>query len=184
MSRSMRRCGAFLSLFLAACASSANVVPERDTHSVRQLDTPAGTFRVESNSVDATVTAAAPVSVEEAWKALPAVYTRLGLVGGVLDEAGWAYGQRQSIVRRRLAGTPISTYLDCGASTPGVSNADTYTVTLAVVTRVQAGPAGGGSRISTRVEAQARSPGGSDQPVRCTSNNVLERRILEMLSAR
>lgn len=182
MSRTARPYLAALPLLLAACAT-AGAAPEPARVTVRQLESDAGNFRIEATSPDATATAALPFPADQAWKALPAVYTRLGMTGaGVLDEAGRVYGQRQAAVRRRLGGTPLSMYLDCGSAVPGVPNADTYSVTLTVQTRVQEA-AGGGSTVATRVDAHAIPAAGSTLPVRCTSNNVLEQRIHDLLAA-
>jgi hypothetical protein len=175
-----------LPLVLGACAtapSGAPVTTSSTSAPTRGVD--GGGYVFDVNSQSRPSAARVPGSVDEAWAALPAVYQELGIEGGVLDAATHVYGQRGVVVRRRLAGAPVSRFLDCGSAVPGVYNANTYAVSLSVMSQLKPS-ADGFSEVTTQVEASAQpaSTGGSSQRVRCTSNGMLESRIQTLLSER
>ncbi|CAN5859480.1 hypothetical protein BH23GEM9_BH23GEM9_09390 [soil metagenome] len=164
---------------LVGCASQGTG-PSGTTapRSTEMQDAQGAVYRVESTG---TVTDAVPIAspAERVWAVLPGVYTQAGLSGVVLDEARKIFGQRETTVRQRLAGTQVSRYLSCG-SRLGIPNADAYSVNVQIRTYVEATGAETSS-VRTQVSARARAPGGSDPWVQCGSTNALELRIAELI---
>ncbi len=69
----------------------------------------------------------------------PAPHALAGQSGGVpltvLDPVGRSIGNQSFRARRRLAGVPMQTYLDCGGSS-GQPNAETYDISLSLLSYV------------------------------------------------
>ncbi|HEV2146891.1 MAG TPA: hypothetical protein VGR37_05795 [Longimicrobiaceae bacterium] len=175
-----------LPLLLTACATAPSGAPmTKTTTSAPTRGVDGGAYTFDVNSQNRPSALRVPASVDRAWAELPSVYEELGLGGGVLDPATHLYGQRGIVVRRRLAGNPVSQYLDCGSAVPGVYNANTYAVSLSVVSQLKP-RSDGFSELTTQVEASAQpaSTGGGAQLVRCASNGTLERRLQTLLSSR
>lgn len=83
---------------------------------------------------------------------------------------------------RRLLDRRVSHFLGCGEGITG-PNADSFRVTMNVLTSVQA--EGSGSRVGTEVQASARNPRGTSNAVmQCASTFRFERRILEAVKAK
>ena len=84
---------------------------------------------------------------------------------------------------RSLAGSPLSTYLNCGAGMTG-PNADAYRVTMAIAALVDPkGPTT--SRLRLNVFAGAESTeGASKSAIPCASSGVLEDRVLRTIRAK
>jgi hypothetical protein len=176
----MGRCTTMLSLSaLCACAS---------TGSTRE-DAPASpqTMRVGGRA-GATIVAEAvpnvtkvPYTVEQVWRALPAVYEALAIPTALLDSKAHVISNQGSKVRQRLGKVPLSRYIECGTTQIG-PNAETYDVQLSVVTRVDADPPSGGAKISTTVDAAAKPVAFSQEYSRCSSKGELETRIVELVT--
>jgi len=178
----MRWRSAPLLLLAAACSTASE--PATSSPSIVSLDSDGRrSVRLEGTSVERPNETVIPATATQVWEAMPEVYEELEIGGGAVDASALTYGQRNFSVRRRLAGAPVSQSLECGASVAGVANANSYTVTLSVVTGVQTRPEGG-SGVTTWIEAFAQAPGRSDHPVRCGSTGSLERRIAASLMRR
>ncbi len=122
-------------------------------------------------------------SAEDAWTAAVATYEELG-IEVTYSRPGEEVGNRQFRVRRRLAGDRLSKYLRCGVDATGRPMADSYVVTLNVVSEVT-GVTDLQSRMGTTVSATALKPGGtSTAPVVCASKGLLEERIAELVVGR
>jgi hypothetical protein len=166
---------------LSGCAThtpsaGAGVSPE----TVRIVG-PSGTTtlsRMVGAGAPAAVTAVA-APLDSAWRALPSVYASLEIPLTTLDAAQHLLGNEGMRVRRTLAGESLTRYLDCGA-TQGGPNAETYEVTMAVLTQLQPGAADS-TIVATAVQASARSPSFSGEDVACTSTRRLEARIAALL---
>lgn len=172
----MRMLIVILAVVVAGCSTRSAVTPGTTTTRVTTADNTR--IAVETERVGA-----APVAINASaarvWELLPSVYAALGLDGQVFDDARRIYGQPQTTVRRRLADTPISQYLNCGTRA-GMANVDSYNIRITIRTQVQ--PNGDdASTIRTQVDASGRSPSGSDHWVTCGTTNRLERRIETML---
>lgn len=178
----MRQCSFLLLFGLAACGSSGTgaASPAPQSRELRQADL--DNYRMEAISPTITGSAEVPAPLERVWAILPEVFQELGIGGGVIDPAGFVYGQRELSVRRRLGSVPLSQVVECGTSL-GMSNANSYTVTLSVVTQLQrTTPERTG--VLSLVQATARQPGNSQQSVVCTSTTDLERRIANTIKLR
>ncbi|HEX8694136.1 MAG TPA: hypothetical protein VF746_17070 [Longimicrobium sp.] len=179
----MRKCSFLLLFGLAACGTSGtgSASPAPQSRELRQEDL--DNYRMEA--ISPTITAATEVTapLERVWAVLPQVFQELGIgEAGVIDPAGFVYGQREMSVRRRLGSAPLSQFVECG-NNMGISNANSYTVTLSVVTQLQRTTAEKTGVLSL-VQATARQPGNSQQSVVCTSTTELERRIANTVKLR
>jgi hypothetical protein len=110
-----------------------------------------------------------------AWTAIAQAFSDLGLPRGEAREGTTTYGVPRTTVRRSLAGVPLSRFLRCG-STMGAPNADSYDVTLSLITRLQ--PLSSAATIvQSQLSAHARQTGVSANPLPCTTTRELERRV-------
>lgn len=114
-------------------------------------------------------------AVASAWPRLGAAYTSLGIPLTMLDTAGHALGAIRIRGPRRLAGKPLSALVDCGSTPIGSPRADSYQVTLTVVSQLRT--AGTGSVLHTLIVAFATDPNGSSTAVQCGSTGTLEHMI-------
>lgn len=119
----------------------------------------------------------------DVWEAATAAYEELG-IEVTYSQPSRHVGNRQFRVRRRLAGARLSRYLRCGVDVAGRPMADSYIVTLNVVSEVTS-TTDLQSRMSTTVSATALKPSGtSTDPVVCVSKGLLEERIADLVSER
>ena len=93
---------------------------------------------------------------ERAWALLPMAYEALGLPLSTIDTRQHLLAAGNVRAQGRLAGTWVSRYVECGVSSTGLPNADSYVVVLDV--RTQMVPSGDGARagLNTAVRATAR----------------------------
>ncbi|HEX8431367.1 MAG TPA: hypothetical protein VF625_08775 [Longimicrobium sp.] len=125
-----------------------------------------------ANSSKRTSIGEAPTAV---WTALAEVYRELGLPISRADREQLQIATEGQRVSRRLAGTQLSRWVDCGRSPAGTPSADLYSVSLTVITTVTATETG--SIIETRIGGSARDPNRNAPPVSCSSTGQLEERI-------
>ena len=118
----------------------------------------------------------------DVWKALPAAYADLGLVGGPAIGQAQTYAAVIPSVRRQLGKVPLSRMLDCGTTPSGVPGADVHLVRLTVTTLVE--PEGTGSRLRTQIVARATSVENSNGAQDCMSNGIMEQRLAAAIDAR
>lgn len=111
--------------------------------------------------------------------ATSAAYAAVGLTTNVMDSTAHAIGNSLT-VRGKIAGTPLSEVVDCGAPASGW-NADSVAVTLFVTSRIEVN-APSGSTVTNTVQAFTRSEGAG--AVVCRSRGVLERRLLDEVRRR
>lgn len=123
-----------------------------------------------------TVRGPLPVSVEQAWAALPAAYASVELSINARDSSAHVVGDSMT-VRGMLGALPVSAFVDCGAP-PSGRNADSVSVSLFVTSRLEGGEASG-STVTNTVQAVGRPAGAS--VIGCRSRGVIERRLLEAL---
>ena len=182
--REIRRLFAVAAAGLAAACGPPTGVPRQPAASPPTSVTRAGTdVIVNVNQEPAAFSARLPEPPERAWPALYDVYGELGIPVETVDEPGRTLGNLRYSVVRRLAGRPLSAFLDCGRSASGGTISDEYRVQLSVRTTLT--PAPGGSEVRTLVQATARSvEGAGAAAVPCASTGVLEQRISVLLAAR
>lgn len=168
---------------LAACAS-ANPSTERTPtpQTVRVVGAGGMATSAQIVSNDEAVATTLPITVEQGWRVLPAVYEAVGIPIMTADAARHAVGNDGYDLRRQLGKTPLSRYIDCGQTQIG-SSADTYQVHLAVHTQIAAG-ASGNAQVSTLVEAMAKPVTFNQDYSRCTSTGRLEQRIADEIRTR
>lgn len=167
-------------LSLAACASRKPIsAVDHQTETVR-----VGGVGAQSTTVLATVATVAPgvakilAPIDQVWRALPAVYDSLGIPVDRLEHDKHIIGNPGFELRRRLGGVALRRYLDCGQAQGGPS-ADTYEVTLSVLTELQ--PAEAGTTAATVVQATARPVTFAGERTTCKSTGEIERRVAELL---
>jgi len=82
---------------------------------------------------------------------------------------------------RRIGGDRLSKFLDCGQGNTARQNADTYAVTMSVMTTLTPGDTGADTRVETLVQASAKARDTSSRRVTCASKGQLEMMIAEMI---
>jgi hypothetical protein len=117
--------------------------------------------------------------VESVWLTLPLVYERLGVPAELLDRRGQRIGNTR-FNPRRIEGKRLSRYIECGYGVTSSNNADVYRVTMSLVTRISATERGA-TLVQTYIDASARPRDVSGNPVRCSTKQVLEKRIAELV---
>lgn len=172
-----------LALQLVACASSSGTVL-RETDSRRSPTIISGadgvTTQIDTQRELHAQSRLVSMSASTAYRRMLAAYDVAGLDPNMLSARDFIVGRQNLVVRRRLGDTRLSAYLNCGNSITG-DNADSYEVTLTVITQVT--PIDEGmARISTRVDASARPMGTSGNLVACSSTGRLERDLAERVS--
>lgn len=117
-----------------------------------------------------------PGTARQTVEALVGVYESMGLSVNTIDWAAGLVGARGVVAPRRLVGSALSTYLDCGASQMGQLRADSYSLMIDVESWAK--PSTPGQMVvSTITKGTARARGVSSDPVPCTTTSVLEKRI-------
>ena len=131
---------------------------------------------LDSGSVDVTL----PASAGAVFFAARQVFFELKIPTPMADSARGFLINGRFVKLRSLAGSPLSTHLNCGLGMTG-PNADTFRVTMAIAALIDAtGP--NTSRLRLTVLAGAESiEGVSKSAVACASSGVLEERILRTI---
>jgi hypothetical protein len=170
-----------LVLCVAACASaSGDMVGSAPT---TVIPTGNSGMHVSLGAAGATSAHAVGAPIQDAWAALPRVYEDLGIPLTTIDTRARRIGNQQFAVSRRLAGTALAHYLECGLGPGSVPHANTARITLSVLTTLQV--AGDSTEVRSEVSGFGRlvdSPG--NEQVRCTTTGFLEARIAGMLRER
>jgi hypothetical protein len=165
-----------LLVFLAACATS-------EPDSVTMPPTRPASVIVSGSTVEVNlpphreiVTEAIQATPEVAWASLHKAYEDLGIEVKEANERLRILVNPRFVVSRRLAGTPLSRYLECGRGLLG-HFADTYRIEMHIRSSVVPGEAGV-VQVNTYLEAVARNPEGtSGTAISCSSTQRLEREI-------
>lgn len=176
----MRYFAVLACLALAACASTPLSSAGPESQTVRGGSSVAGNLQVISNTSE--VVADLPQSVDKVWNVLPAAFDSLGIPVASVDPTLHTIGNEGFKLRQRLGKTPLSRFLDCGQTQVG-PNADSYEVFLVVMVHAQAGAAPGTTKMTTMVDASARSIAFSQAPNRCSTNGELEKRLIAAVKA-
>jgi hypothetical protein len=172
----------FAVLAMSACASSSGM-PEPSAQPVTmRVGTNAGNVTMRGTAVSAPNVSEINAPPARVWQALPAVYEALRVPVTTVVSNDMLLGNYRVKVRRELGAAPLSRYLGCGSGSGG-QNADTYDVTLTLLTQVASG-SGQSSRVITTVEANAVSAAFGGAPVPCTTTGDLEIRIADMIRER
>jgi hypothetical protein len=158
-----------MALFLTACATASNQTENPPERVLATMET--GTVRShDPMATDSTISA----SPDSAFAALQSAYQDLGIEIKIIDPAGREIGNRRFTKMYDIAGVKMSKYVGCGSSETGPT-ADSYRITMSIISRVI--PAPEGSRIDTQLTATAQDPGTSKGALSCISLGGLEQRI-------
>jgi hypothetical protein len=177
-----------LAITTAGCASSGGGVdpdstPRVTTATERVVTGGGETLQMNAMNIDTDVRLFSTGTPDQAWSVLSAVYAELGIPLTMNNAATKSLGNTGWRTRRQIGGVRMYNYLDCGGS-GNMQNAETYSITMSIVTTVKPNP-GGGSVISTAITAIGRNPvTSSSQDVRCATLGNLEIRIRDMVQKR
>jgi hypothetical protein len=178
--RSRSLAAAAAAILLSGCASGTPAAEDRQSLRAPSNEIPADirqgaeiTLRTDAYAIRGTV----PAPPAQTFAALAAVYADLGIPVTATDPATMTLGNPRYTVTRRLGGTRMTEYLDCG-DFRGIPNAEAYTVRMDIRSTVTA--EGEGSVVATVIQATARSNDGTaTQPVACRTLTKLEDRIAQ-----
>jgi len=170
---------AALGLTAAGCASTGTAPVESATGTtqttVRMDGGSAASYQAELSHSDRATETDLAVPADRAYAVLPLVYEQLGLKINTAVSDTRTIGV-SSASTRRVGKEPLSRFISCGTNVTGTPLADTYAVTLTVLSRVT--PSGTtGSLLSTQVIASAQPMSTSGTTVTCESKGELEERI-------
>jgi len=168
---------------LSGCGSATRSGPEAppSTVTTRIEGTVGATHLSRVNNATASRAAIAR-PVRDVWEVMPDAYKELSIPVALLVPQEHRIGIEALRIRRKLGDLPLQRVLDCGG-TPGAPNAETYEVTMVVLTQLSLASAGE-TVLATLVQGTARSPNFGGAEVACTSNGLLERRMEEVVRAR
>ncbi len=165
-------------LVAASCASSATTPVETGTRTVTVV-TATGTENLRIRQDDGAAEYAIGLPVDLVWKALPAVYDSLGIPLSTLDRTQMIIGAEAHKMRKSLKGVALSRYFDCGTTQIG-ANADSYEITLLLLTRVMPA-AGNTSKLEVTTIANARPVERRQNPINCVSRNTLDAKLVALV---
>src|SRR5687767_804507 len=147
----------------AACASGPSKEPA-STENIRVSVAPQQTMDLTHQQL---IKEAVFVQSRAAvWQAMLAAHEALGLP---LESADEAAGRASFVARDRsrvIAAKPASTWIDCGQG-PAGARADSYRLTIRITHQLSDVPAG--VALKSVIDASARNPGMSSDPVPCSS---------------
>ncbi len=122
-------------------------------------------------------TAIVRATPERALAALDAAYAELGIEVKLREPSRGQIGNENFSRMYRLAHTPLSDYVGCGVTSWGAA-ADSYRITMSLVSQVTAVPEG--TRIDTQLFARAEDMGSSKGAIGCQSLGTLEAKVNEL----
>lgn len=181
---------AFALLAAAACASggASNAAPVPSATGMTQTTvrvdggTTQGRYQAQLTRDDYATSADLAAPADRAFAVLPLVYEEVGLKVNTAESASRTLGVTGARVRR-VGKEPMSRFLSCGQDVTGTALADSYAVTLTVMSRVT--PSGDtGSVLSTQVIGTAQPMGVSGTVVNCQSTGLLEDRLAKLVQLR
>lgn len=173
-------------LVAAGCASTSSAPGERaaaPTQSTVRVDGGGkSVYQTELTHNDRATETDLLATPDRAFALLPIVYEQLGLQINTAVSETRTIGAT-GVRTRRIGKDMISRFLSCGRDVTGGALADSYAVTLTVLSRVT--PSGTtGSMLSTQVLGTAQPMSTSGSVVTCESTGVLEDRIAKTLTLR
>lgn len=118
--------------------------------------------------------------IAAAWTSLTRAYETLGIPLTMMTPTTNSLGNEGMRRTHNLAGTPLSTFLDCGSGTGGGPNADMYAVTMSVVSQLQV-VSDTSTEVATMVQATAAPLSFGSPEVTCSTTGSLEQRIVALI---
>lgn len=163
-------------LVIAACASQTASRPARTERDVAVTEE--GVLR--SYDIGGVQISIPNAPRDTVLSVLQAIYTNLGIDVTLLSPVTGEVGNIKFARVGRLGDMPLSRLVNCGMTATGVA-ADTYRVTMSLVSRVNANASTGGSTVSTQLAAYAQDVGTGTGRVSCSTTGVLESHVNQML---
>ena len=173
------RLSPFAALAFVACATG--VPRESGTQAATYVGSPAVGDLSFYTGEETVVSSAIDAPVESVWRVLPSVYESLDVPLSVLDTVAMEVGNR-GFKPRRIGGSRLSKYIDCGRGITATQNADAYEVTMSLLSRVKRAD-GGGTLLSIEIAGNAKPRAVSGNPVRCVSKGTLEVFMADLVRA-
>lgn len=179
-----RRMKRALSVSLAAAATACALAPAGPgptSQAPVSISTPSGQTNMTLTHTDPAAANRVHAPPDSVWKALVQVYDALDAPVDIRSDAERGIGVR-AWRTRRIVGQRLSRWVDCGSGVAG-PYADSYRVTLSILSQVAA--TASGSTITTQLRASARSTSGaSGQTLTCRSKGTLEGYIVQSVMER
>ena len=113
--------------------------------------------------------------IAQVWQALLQALPAVGVPLETVMQPSWTAGAEAAAVRRRIGGRYLSSYITCGGSAGVADVADSYAVTLSLLSTLSED--GEGTRLETRLAASANDPFTSVPARGCVSKGRLEARV-------
>jgi hypothetical protein len=115
--------------------------------------------------------------------ALRLAYADIGVEVKYSNPATGEIGNVEFVRRYKMAGQSLTDFVNCGSTVTGPA-ADTYRVTMLLVSTVKPGANGQGSVVETRFQSRAIDPAGgtSAGAMDCQSLGTLEQKLHDLLS--
>ncbi|MES2522129.1 MAG: hypothetical protein V4617_05475 [Gemmatimonadota bacterium] len=168
-----------------ACASRSVApelsTPRMSTQTIQVAGGASANVSLVNNS--ASQKAILDLTPDQAFAATERAFAALAIPVTDRDAGLRRVGNMAFRTRRKVGDLLMTKVVDCGGDT-GMPNAETYTVTLTILSQITPNDAGG-SVIQTLVEGSAVNPlTNASNAVRCSSVGGLEARIKALLSAK
>lgn len=175
-----RRWATGLLFCLSACSSSVPPQDPASTGVVKGTIAPRETIDLTREVVAKQAAYQAPRA--RVWQELHAAQEALGFERISADEQSGVASFQVANRLRTVANKPASRYIDCGQG-PAGQRTDSYRLTLKTTHRLVA-TSDSSTTMQTTLQAWARNPGISSDPIGCTSLGVLETEINGIVATR
>ena len=170
-----------LALLALGCASSSQVATTPGPDRVIATDESSGrTVRSTNDAGPATVTLRAPV--DSVMRAVELSYAFLKVPITYSEKSIGEQGNKRFVMSHTFDRRAISDYLNCGDDPFRGPNANSWPVTISIVTRARA-VEGGKTALSTELSGVTHKPSNSGA-IYCASTGYLEQHIAEMVKSR
>ena len=154
------------------CASGGGVPTTGDRVAPTYVGAPLGGMGRVGLGEETTASHTLDAPPDRVFSVLPAVYQRLGVEVTVIDRTAMQVGNTQ-FRPRRIAGKRLSEYLECGRGMTAAPHADTYEVSMSLLSRVAEADEGR-TRLIVEINASAKPRDFGGHAVRCGSKGTLE----------
>jgi len=174
--REMQLIGALFTV--VACASSTprtNSQPRAETVIIDVPNAPSSRVTIRDDPSGSTVVLGA--SATQAWTALPAAFSALGIGLATVDSTH-RYVRGTASAYHQFQRSPASRFVDCGSTLVG-PNADAYRIQLTIESQIDS-VSDATARVHTRIDATGS---GSGATVRCSTTGSLERLVNDQVKA-
>jgi hypothetical protein len=175
-----------LVLVLVGCASGSSGSSGTETTAkprerVAMSSGGGGVLRTTNEDLIARITVPAPP--DRVWDAAVAAYGDAGVPVKTMDRKAGLLGNGEFIAVRQINGKPLTTFIDCGTDPARGQLANSYRITMSVLSTVLHDPSGG-TRLETRVIAEGKQRNVSSNSIHCASTGKLEEQIAQLVKQR